>query len=111
MGPESRRSTAGVVVSVLAVCYLVGGFLWVTSADGTSAFVVGFFAIHGVLALVGTAGTLVGRGVPAIVAGFVSFSLAFWQATFWLAVVPAAFALAGAGFLVADAEAEALPEA
>ncbi|WP_255193747.1 hypothetical protein [Natronobeatus ordinarius] len=103
---ERRRSVVGIVASVVAVLYLLGGFLWVTSYEGTSAFVVGFFAIHVGLAIVGTAGTLFGRGVPAIVAGFVSFSLAFWQASFWLAIVPAAFVLAGAGFIVADAEAE-----
>ena len=101
---ERRRSVVGFVVSVVAICYLLGGFLWVSSIEGTTAFVVGFFAIHLALACVGAAGTALGRGVPAIIAGFVSFSLAFWQATYWVAIVPAAFAIAVAGFLVTETE-------
>ncbi|MFC4246568.1 hypothetical protein ACFOZ7_06105 [Natribaculum luteum] len=104
----SERSGRNVVVaklmSILSAIYVATGIYLVFSNVSPSAFRVGFFAIVAVVTLVGVGNALLGRSVPAIVAGFALFALGYWQANFWLAIVPASFLLGGAGIIIADAQ-------
>lgn len=98
---RNRISTAAVVIAVLAAAYLTVGLLLVLPTSGYTAVRLAFVALTVGVGWVGVVGAVVDRPPLLIAAGVVLLVLGFWQAVYWIFMLPAALGVAVAGVLLA----------
>ena len=95
-------NTFGTLTPILALGYLLACLLWISSTMDMSGAMAGFFGILVLIASIGVVGSLLGHGSVPLVAGFFLLALSFLAPALWFVLLPAGFAIAGAGIVRSD---------
>ena len=100
---RNRLTTFAFAIAIVAAVYLSAGLLVLLPASGYERTRLAFVALVVAIAWGGVAGAVFDRPPVVIVAAVALLLLGFWQAVFWIFMLPAALGLAVAGVLLAHA--------